>query len=127
VGLANTLGLAYLQRLVPRRKLLELMLTAEPVDAHEALALGLVNYVVPPAELDARVDWLLARLADKSAEAIRRGKHAFKAMQDMTLPQALALGNAAAGNLLLTEAFRVGVRAFHERRSPEWPPRSVEP
>jgi enoyl-CoA hydratase/carnithine racemase len=127
VGLANTLGLAYLQRLVPRRKLLELMLTAEPVDAREALTLGLVNYVVPAAELDAKVDWLLARLVDKSAEAIRRGKHAFKAMQDMTLPQALALGNAAAGNMLLTEAFRVGVRAFHERRTPEWPPRNIEP
>ena len=126
VGLANTLGLAYLQRLVPRRKLLELMLTAEPVDAREALALGLVNYVVPAAELDARLDWLLARLADKSPEAIRRGKHAFKAMEDMTLAQAFALGNAAAGNLLLTEDFRRGVRAFHERRAPEWPPRNTE-
>ena len=125
VGLANTLGLAYLQRLVPRRRLLELMLTAEPVDAREALALGLVNHVVPAADLDAKLEWLLARIVDKSPEAIRRGKHAFKAMEDMTLAQALALGNAAAGNLLLTEEFRVGVRAFHERRTPEWLPRNT--
>ncbi|MBL8383530.1 MAG: enoyl-CoA hydratase/isomerase family protein [Burkholderiales bacterium] len=127
VGLANTLGLAYLQRLVPRRKLLELMLTAEPVNAAEALELGLVNYVVPPAELDAKLDWLVRRLIDKSPEATRRGKLAFKAMQDMTLPQALAYGNAAVGNILLTEDFRTGIRAFHERRVVDWPARKTEP
>ncbi len=126
VGLANTLGLAYLQRLVPRRKLLELMLTAEPVNAQEALALGLVNYVVPAAELDTKLDWLLARLIDKSPEATRRGKHAFKAMQDMTLQQALAYGNAAVGNILLTEDFRAGIRAFNEKQAPAWPPRKTE-
>ncbi|MBL8377967.1 MAG: enoyl-CoA hydratase/isomerase family protein [Burkholderiales bacterium] len=126
VGLANTLGLAYLQRLVPQRKLLELMLTAEPVDAREALTLGLVNYVVPAAELDAKLDWLIARLIDKSPEATRRGKLAFKAMRDMTLQQALAYGNAAVGNILLTEDFRGGIRAFHEKRPVDWPARKTE-
>jgi enoyl-CoA hydratase/carnithine racemase len=125
IGLANTLGLAYLQRLLPRRKLLELMLTAEPIDAREALTLGLVNHVVPAAELDAKIDWLLGRVVDKSPEATRRGKHAFRAMQDMTLGQALAYGNSAAGNLLLTEEFRLGVRAFHENRKPDWPSRTI--
>jgi enoyl-CoA hydratase/carnithine racemase len=126
VGLANTLGLAYLQRLVPRRRLLELMLTAEPVDARTALEMGLVNHVVPAAELDVKLDWLLARLIDKSPEATRRGKLAFKAMQDMTLPQALAYGNAAVGNILLTEDFRAGIRAFAEKRAVAWPPRNTE-
>ncbi|HYF20870.1 MAG TPA: enoyl-CoA hydratase-related protein [Ramlibacter sp.] len=127
VGLVNTLGMVYLQRLVPRRKLLELMLTAEPVPAAQALELGLVNHVVPAAELDDKLAWLLNRLTDKSPEALRRGKFAFKAMEDMTLDQALRFGCSAAGNMLLTPEFREGVRAFSERRPPQWLPRTTEP
>ncbi len=126
VGLINTLGLAYLQRLMPPRKLLELMLTAETITAAEALTHGLVNYVVPAAELDAKIDWLVARLLDKSPESSRRNKSAFKAMQDMTLAQALAFGNAAVSTALLTEDFRVGMEAFNQRRPAQWPTRKTE-
>lgn len=126
VGLVNLLGLAYLQRLVPQRRLLELMLTAEPIGAEEARTLGLLNHVVPAADLDAKIDWLIGRILDKSPEALRRGKYAFKAMRDMTLQQAFAYGNAATGNVLLTEDFRVGVQAFQQRQAPVWPARSTE-
>lgn len=120
IGLANTLGLAYLQRLVPKRRLLELLLTAEPISAAQALEFGLVNHVVPAAELDAKLDWLLGRLLDKSPQAQRRAKFAFKAMEDMTLDQALRHGSASAANILLTPEFRAGVAAFHEGRAAPW-------
>src|SRR5882757_2561179 len=77
-----------LQRLIPNRKLYEMALTGEPITAAEALTLGLVNYVVPAAELDAKVDWLIARLLDKSATAIRRGKYAMRQTESMTFEQA---------------------------------------
>src|SRR6185312_2186923 len=74
VGIFPMQIMAVLQRLIPSRKLYEMALTGEPIDAAEALALGLVNYVVPAADLDAKLDWLLNRLLDKSPTAIRRGK-----------------------------------------------------
>jgi enoyl-CoA hydratase/carnithine racemase len=127
VGLFPMLAMGYLQRLVPRRKLLELALTGEPIGAAEAQALGLVNHVVPAAELDAKVSWLLGRLTDKSPDALRRGKHAFRAMDDMSLEESFAHGVSAISLLLLTEDFRSGVRALADRRKPEWPARKVEP
>lgn len=127
VGLFPMLAMGYLQRLVPRRKLLELALTGEPISAQDAMQLGLINYVVPAAELDAKVDWLLGRLGDKSPDAIRRGKHAFRAMDDMTLEESFHHGVSAVSLLLLTEDFREGVRALAEKRKPTWPTRKTEP
>ena len=121
VGLFPGLGLAYLQRLVPPRRLMELVLTGEAMNAKEALSHGLLNYVVPAAELDAKLDWLIARLLDKSPDAQRRAKHTLKAMQDMTLAQAFAHANANVSLTLLTEDFREGVAAFMEGRAPAWP------
>ena len=51
--------------------------------AQEALDAELLNYVVPGAELDAKLDWLLGRILDKSPTAVRLGKMGFHAMQDI--------------------------------------------
>jgi enoyl-CoA hydratase/carnithine racemase len=126
VGLFPGLGLAYLQRLLPKRKLTELVLTGEPMSAAEALQFGLVNHVVPAAELDAKVDWLVQRLANKSPDAQRRAKNAMKSMEDMTLAQAFAHGNATLSLALLTEDFREGVAAFQQGRDVSWPARKPE-
>ena len=56
-----------------------LLFTGEPVDAERAERIGLVNYVVAGSELDAKTDWLVARVANKSPTAIRRGKAMMRA------------------------------------------------
>lgn len=127
VGLFPMLGLGYLHRLMPRRHLLELVLTGEALKAEQAQALGLINRVVPAGELDAAIDSLVAKLAANSPEALRRGKHAFRAMDDMTLEQCFAQGVSAVSLLLLTEDFREGSRAFAEKRKPNWPNRKTVP
>jgi len=127
VGLFPMLGLGYLHRLMPRRHLLELVLTGEALKAEQALTLGLLNRGVPAGDLDAAVDSLVAKLAANSPEALRRGKHAFRAMDDMTLEQCFAQGVSAVSLLLLTEDFREGARAFAEKRKPDWPARKTVP
>jgi methylglutaconyl-CoA hydratase len=120
VGLFPFQVLSVLQHLVPPRLLHEWCLTGEPIDAHQALAAGLLNDVVPAAELDARIDWLVARLQDQSPTAIRRGKYAMRAMAAMTFEQSLAYAESQIALQVMTEDAREGLAAFHERRKPVW-------
>jgi len=111
---------ALLQRLIPRRKMVEMSLTGEPITAQEALAIGLLNHIVPAAELDAKVDWLLSRLLDKSPTAIRLGKQSMEAVADMTLQQALTFMAQQLGTMALTQDSKEGRAAFAEKRQPVW-------
>ncbi len=61
VGVFPMQVLSLLQSIAPRRLVSEWSLTGEPFDAHTAHAAGLLNYVVPSAELDAKIDWLVSR------------------------------------------------------------------
>jgi methylglutaconyl-CoA hydratase len=120
VGMFPMQVAAVMQHLVPPRKFAEMCLTGEPLTAAEALAIDLVNYVVAPAELDAKVQWLLARIIDKSPTAIRRGKHALRSIADMTFAQAIAYMEAQLGSLRLTKDAAEGLAAFAEKRKPVW-------
>ncbi len=120
VGVFPMQVLAVLRRLVPPRTLVEMCLTGEPLTAIEAREAGLVNYVVPALELDAKVDWLVARLVDKSPTAQRRGKYAMHVAAGMDVAEALAFYEGQIATLALTEDAREGRRAFVERRPPVW-------
>ncbi|HYH23085.1 MAG TPA: enoyl-CoA hydratase-related protein [Azospirillum sp.] len=109
-----------MQRVLPRRRLMELCITGESFSAAEALEMGLVNYVAPAAELDAKLDWLLGRIVDKSPTAVRLGKQAFHAVQDMNILQALEYAQIMLPGMARTEDAREGFRAFNERRPPTW-------
>ena len=123
VGVFPMQIMAVLQRLIPSRKLYEMALTGEPIDAAEALELGLLNYVVPPAELDAKLDWLLNRLLDKSPTAIRRGKYAMRISEQLNFDQSAVFMEGQIGALALTEDAEEGLKAFNEKRPPNWPGR----
>ena len=120
VGVFPMQVLSLLQNLVPRRLVREWALTGEPIGAQEALDAGLVNYVVPTAELDAKTDWLLSRLVDKSPTAIRRGKYAMRAIEAMSFDQAIAYTETQIALLAMTEDAKEGLAAFNERRKPVW-------
>jgi enoyl-CoA hydratase/carnithine racemase len=123
VGIFPMQIMAVLQRIIPPRKIYEMALTGEPVTAQEALEIGLVNYVVPAAELDAKIEWLLARLLDKSPTAIRRGKYAMRWAEQMTFDQSAVFMEGQIGTLALTEDAAEGRAAFIEKRLPNWPGR----
>lgn len=111
---------AVLQHLIPRRKLMEMCVTGEPIDAEEALGIDLVNYVVPHRELDAKLNWLLERICNKSPTAVRRGRAAMAAIVDMNVSQALDFMALQLGTLALTQDSAEGLAAFREKRAPVW-------
>lgn len=120
VGLYPMQVLALMKRLVAPRVLREWCLTGEPFSAAEAREHGLLNHVVPAAELDAKVDWLLGRLVDKSPTAIRRGKYAEAAIEAMGFEQAIAYMESQITLVAQTEDAKEGLASFNEKRKPVW-------
>ncbi len=120
IGVFPMMILGYMLRVIPRRKLMEMCITGELFDAAAALDMGLVNYVVPRAELDAKTDWLLARTIDKSPTAVRLGKQAFHAMQDMSLREAFEFAQVMIPVMSSTADAREGIQSFQHKRAPQW-------
>jgi methylglutaconyl-CoA hydratase len=79
-----------------------------------------LNHIVPSVELDAKTDWLLGRLVDKSPTAIRRGKYAMRTMEFMSFDQGIAYSESQIALLAMTEDAKEGLAAFNERRKPVW-------
>ncbi|MGE0858624.1 MAG: enoyl-CoA hydratase-related protein [Gammaproteobacteria bacterium] len=123
LGLFPMMILGYMMRIVPRRKLYEIATTGEPFSAAEALAMDIVNHVVPAAELDAKLAWLVGRIADKSPTAIKLGKQAFRAIEDLPLDKAFEYTQLMLPMMAMTEDAREGFAAFNEKRAPRWPGR----
>lgn len=118
VGVFPAQVLTVLQHLVPRRRLAELCITGETVDSAQALEMGLVNYV--DDDVDARLEWLLQRILDKSPAAIRRGIYTMKAIDTMAFEESMAFTESQIALFTLTEDAKEGQAAFQEKRKPEW-------
>jgi enoyl-CoA hydratase/carnithine racemase len=107
-------------RCVGRKKALELLLFGNLIPAAEALALGLVNRVVPRDALEAEARQWARELAQKSPLAIGIAKSAFYTAEDMDYAQQFAYMNEAFARLCTTGDAAEGVRAFFEKRRPNW-------
>jgi enoyl-CoA hydratase/carnithine racemase len=77
--------------------------------------------VVSEGELDAKVEWLIGRITDKSPTAIRRGKYAMRAIASMSFDEAIAYTESQITILAMTEDAKEGLKAFAEKRKPSWP------
>ncbi len=118
VGVFPAQVLSVLQHLIPRRKLAEMCLTGEPITAEQAKDYGLVNYV--DSDLDAKLQWLLARLLDKSPAAIRRGLYTMKKVEAMAFEESMAFTESQIALFTLTDDAKEGQAAFREKRVPQW-------
>jgi enoyl-CoA hydratase/carnithine racemase len=118
IGVFPAQVLAMLKGLVPRRALADLVLTGEPIDANEAKAIGLVNYVA--TDLDAKLAWLIARIVDKSPAAQRRALYTLKRIESMPFEEAAAFTESQIALSALTEDAREGQAAFRDKRKPVW-------
>ena len=107
-------------RSVGRKKALELLLYGNLIPASEALALGLINRVVPKDQLETEARRWAQELAQKSPIAVQIAKSAFYNSEDMVYEKQFAYMNEAFARLCATDDAKEGVQAFFEKRRPVW-------
>lgn len=120
VGLWPMMITATIFRNVSRKRGLELLVTGDKISAADAAQLGLVTRTVPRDRLEAEVDALAEKLAQKSPLVMRMGLTAFHAVQDLELEPALRHLEGQLAAVLATEDAREGLAAFLEKRPPIW-------
>lgn len=120
IGLFCSTPMVPLTRAIGRKRAMAMLLTGEPIDADTALSWGLVNRVVPPAELRTAVLALVQRIADASAHVVAIGKRAFYAQIEQDEARAYALTKRVMTENAMREEAQEGISAFLEKRPPRW-------
>ncbi len=120
VGLWPMMITAEITRSIGRKRTLEMMLTGAKLTAAEALDAGLINRVVPPAELEGATLELASQLASRSPAAISLGLKAFYRSQDMEYEPQLRYLQAELSRVLALEDAAEGISAFLAKRPPVW-------
>lgn len=111
-------GSVRLTRLVGKAKALEMCLTGDPIDAQEAYRIGLVNQVVPAAELETAIAAMVKRLIWKGAVALKSQKAAVYGALEMGLKEAIENEGRLFSDIFKTEDAEEGAKAFLEKRRP---------
>lgn len=120
MGLFCSTPMVAISRAIGRKRALQMLMTGQHIDAHTAADWGLINEVVAPEQLDARVMELAQQIAGSSTLVLKVGKQAF--YQQIELPQAQAydlMSETMAVNAVTCDA-REGIGAFFEKRVPQW-------
>lgn len=105
---------------VGRKKAMEMVLLGEMITAQQAMELGLVNWVVPDDELEAKTDEIAEKLAKKSPLAVMAGKVGLAAAADTSYSESIDFGSERFAELCASDDAKEGVNAFVEKRKPEW-------
>ncbi len=113
-------GTQRLPRAVPLAKAMEIVLMAEPISAQEAYRIGLINKVVPQAELMHEVDRWVATLLERGPLALRAAKQAMLRGLSLPLNEGMRLERRLANDLFGTEDAREGPLAFAQKRKPQF-------
>ncbi len=120
IGLFCSTPMVALSRAVGRKAAMEMLLTGDLIDAHRAREIGLVNRVVPDAELDEAVAALARQIAGKSPLTIAIGKQAFYRQVELDLADAYALTAEVMTRNMLARDAEEGIDAFLEKRPALW-------
>jgi enoyl-CoA hydratase/carnithine racemase len=120
VGLWPMMISTVLARAMPRKAVLELMLTGRLIGGDEARALGAVSRVVPRSQLDEVVDEVCASLMKRSPATLMLGRDSYYAMEDVGLDTALDRLQGGLTAVMSTADAAEGVAAFVEKREPRW-------
>ena len=105
-------------RNLSRKRAMEMLLTGDVIDAQKALEWGLVNKVVPAAELEAATIALATKIAEKPPVTVATGKRAFYEQMELGAAKAYELASCAISASFAHEEGRQGMEAFLEKRQP---------
>ena len=120
IGLFCSTPMVALSRAVGRKAAIEMLLTGELIDAARAREIGLVNRVVPRAELRAAVAALACQIAGKSAFTVAIGKEAFYRQAELDLAAAYRYAAEVMTTNMLAADAEEGIDAFLAKRTPLW-------
>ena len=120
IGLFCSTPMVALSRNIPRKAAFEMLTTGEFIEAARARELGLINRVVPQADLAAETRALAETVAGKLGRAVRIGKRAFYDQIQMPLDQAYAFAGQVMVENMLDADTEEGIAAFLEKRPPRW-------
>jgi enoyl-CoA hydratase/carnithine racemase len=120
IGLFCSTPMVALSRAVGRKAAMEMLLTGDLIDANRAREIGLVNRVVPDAELNTAVTALARQIAGKSPLTLAIGKAAFHRQVELDLAAAYALTADVMTRNMLAHDAEEGIDAFLEKRDPVW-------
>jgi enoyl-CoA hydratase/carnithine racemase len=120
IGLFCSTPMVALSRNIPRKQAFEMLTTGEFIDTDRAIDLGLINRAVPEDQLESATMDLAETLASKLSSAVRIGKEAFYTQIEMPIEQAYTYtGQVMVENMMLRDTDE-GIRAFIEKRRPDW-------
>jgi enoyl-CoA hydratase/carnithine racemase len=120
VGVIPAMHFVHLPRQIGRHKAFELLFGGRPVSAVEACAMGLVNRVVPPAEVMDHARALARDFAAKSPLVMELARDAFMRANDFEYRRAIENTVETICNIIETDAAQEGLAAFNEKRAPRW-------
>lgn len=120
VGLFCATPAVALTRNVPMKKAFEMLITGNFISSADAVANGLINQAVDPAQLDASVSELVASICGKSPLAVRTGKAMYKRQYAMSLTDAYDYAGDIMAQCMMAEDVGEGIDAFMAKRTPVW-------
>ncbi len=116
LGFVPAMVMAMLRRLVGEKHAFELLVTGDTIPAPRAAELGLVNLVVPAAELEARATDFVTRLAKRSVSALAMIKRLLYSSDGLSVEASIRIGAHTNALARLTDDFQEGIRTFLESR-----------
>ena len=120
IGLFCSTPMVALSRNTTNKHAMEMLLTGDMVHAARAAEIGLVNYAVPEAELQATTMEMARKIASKSSMTLATGKRAYYAQREMPLAEAYDYASRVMVDNMLAHDAEEGIGAFIEKRAPRW-------
>tara|TARA_B100001741_G_C16492970_1_gene570642 strand:+ start:511 stop:1296 length:786 start_codon:yes stop_codon:yes gene_type:complete len=120
IGLFCSTPMVAVSRKISKKRMMQMLLTGDPIDAKYAKEIGLINNFYPKSKLNKEVLNLSRKIASKSNLTIKLGKKAFYKQSEMSLREAYKFTSRVMTENMMAMDAKEGISAFIEKRKPKW-------